>query len=419
MKKQIIISALATFITFSFSFFDSLSAQEVGETVTAMTAVPMNSGQSYVPWRGLKNNLERIRKTNPDNYAVPYYLGLVYLREGNRDAAIQEWESYLGMAPQDFKSVSVREQLTILILDQAAERAKQLVGQGSIKGPERPPVEDTLAVLDFKNLATPDFIPFIKALTMIIITDLTKVSQLVLVERFKVQALLNEMELRATGIIDPETAFKAGEFLLAKNITWGEVGTPQQGVVEITAKVGQTLSPSDPVEVRTKGPKENFFELEKQIVFGILGALGLEKEDLSQPVLQALEKYHTTNYLAFMSFGKGLDHLDHKDFAAAKAAFEQAAQADPDFGLSTTLEKSTPKVAITLTAVDNIGAFDVNEDMALEDEAGGEEDISVERIESMDQQIAVERDNITEDTTDFAQEQQEARERFGSIVVHW
>lgn len=402
MKKQFVIFALAS-ITLGCVLLSSLPA--LGE-------------QPYVPWTGLKSKLEQAGASHPDNYAVPYYLGLAYLQEGDQKGAIDQWERYLSLAPEDFKSVSVRERLTILKLDQAAEEARQAVG---LKALERKPVENSLAVFNFKNLATPEFVPFTKALTMSIITDLAKVPQLVLVERIKVQALVTEMNLGATGIVDSETAAKAGGFLLARHITWGEVDAPQD-TVQITAKVGQTLGSTNPVDVQAQGAKEKFFELEKQIVFGIIEALGLTKEQLSASVLRDLEKYHTKNFKAFMLFGQGLDHLDRKDFAEAKAAFEKAGQEDPNFGLSTSLEQATPKAAMTVTGADMAEGGD--------EETGEQEDTSgapaAVQNNALTQSIVAETDNDATEITDVAQNKQEVidraaviEEQKGSITVHW
>ena len=366
--------------------------------------LPALGEQPYAPWAGLKNNLEQAGASQPGNYAVPYYLGLAYLQEGDRNSAIDQWEKYLRLAPEDFKSVSVRERLTVLKLDQAAEEARRAVGMKTL---ERKPVENSLAVFNFKNLSDPEFVPFTKALTMSIITDLAKVPQLVLLERIKVQALVTEMNLGATGIVDSETAARAGRFLLAQHITWGEVDTPRDAV-RITARVGQTLDSTNPTEVQAQGPQETFFELEKQIVFGIIDALGLTKEKLSASVLKDLEKYHTRNFKAFMLFGKGLDYLDRKDFAEAKAAFEQAGREDPDFGLSTSLEQSTPQAPLTVTGVD-----------MAEEETGVEEDTSPAPAEAMVQSIVTETESAALEISDVAQDQQEVTERGGSITVHW
>lgn len=399
MKKKTILDKITIAITFGCVFFTCMFA---------------HAEQAYVPWTGLKSTLERAESSHPDNYAIPFYLGLAYLDEGNRNAAIQEWERYLGLAPEDFTSVSVRERLTILKLDQATDEAIRAIGQDA-KMPTRKPIDNSLAVFNFKNLATKEFIPFTKALTMTIITDLSQIPQLILVERIKVQALVEEMKLGATGVVDPETASKAGGFLLAEHITWGEVGTSDQDTIQITAKVGQTLSTSTPVDVYAEGDLKKFFELEKKIVFGIIEALGLTKEKLSASVLKEIEKYHTKNFNAFILFGKGLDYLDRKDFAEAKAAFEQAAHEDPNFGLTTTLEQSTPKTAITVTATDVI--------TEVGEEAVGAQETSttpaMAPIESMTQSIVVETESAAQDISDVAQDQQEVKTQGGSITVRW
>ncbi|MFH0728429.1 MAG: CsgG/HfaB family protein [Pseudomonadota bacterium] len=447
MKNLIVISALATVLTFGSGFFGVLSGQEIGEKPNALTLTQVPTQNSpYVPWIELKTNLERARSVSPENYAVPYYLGLVYLQEGNRDSAITEWEEYLAMAPEDFKSVSVREQLTVLKLDQVADYARQVVGQSPNEGMESRLKENTLAVLNFKNLATPDFIPFIKALTMILITDLSKISRLVLVERLKAQAVIAEMKLGASGIADPETASKAGRFLLAKRVVWGAVVSPRKEKVQISAIVGETLSSSEPVEVKTEGAPDKFFELEKQIVFGILAALGFHKEVLPPSVLQSLEKYHTTNYKAFMFFGEGLDKLDRKDFAGAKSAFKQALDADPDFNFSSKMEKSTPRRAITLVAVDKKDGANRIENITSEinDVTSEMDDIISEEVSKDAQQVLpgqAEPMNVvtqmsstlvsqssgitsgssgtTKEISDIAQDKLETVTTFGNIIVHW
>lgn len=413
MKKLIVISALTTVLIVGTGFFGILSGQENREKLKALTLtqVPTNDSKAFVPWAGLKNSLERTKSVSPGNYAVPYYLGLVYLREGNRDSAIAEWENYLAVAPEDFNSVSVREQLTVLRLDQMADYAKQIVGQGSTDSLEGRLNENTLAVLNFKNLATPDFIPFIKALTMILTTDLSKVSQLVLVERLKAQAVVDEMKLGATGIADPETASKAGRFLLARNVIWGAVGSPRTDAVRITAIVGETLGPSDPVEVTSEGALDQFFDLEKQLVFGILAALGINKADLSPSALQSVEKYYTTNYKAFMFFGEGLDNLDRKDFARAKEAFKQAVDADPNFDFSSKMEKSTPRKAIPLMTFEEVARD------AEQEPAGLAELVAEATLTSP--ASASQSSGITKEISDIAQDKLETLTQYGNIIVHW
>ncbi len=341
MKNKTTILVLAGLLCFPWGLFSFVHAQEGKEMALAgaYAKSPAKSGQWYYVAMSAKEPLERARSLSPDNYAIPFHLGLIYLREGNRDAAIEEWERYLAIAPEDSKSVSVRERLTVLKMRQATDFAKEVVKRGPVE--TRLP-ENTMAVLNFKNLATPDFVPFIKALTMMIITDLSKVPQLRLVERVKIQALMDEMRLGLTGLVDPAVAPRVGQLLLARNITWGELGVSQEGNLETTSMVCNTLNHTVLGKMEAEGSPEKFFELEKRIVFGILYIMGLSREALEPSVVESVEKVHTTNLKAFIAFGEALDHLDQNDFAEARMAFEKAVQADPDFDLAIEGREATP-----------------------------------------------------------------------------
>jgi len=56
-----------------------------------------------------------------------------------------------------------------------------------------------------------------------LITDLSKVATLQVVERIKMQALLDEMSLGTSGLVDPNTASKVGKLLRAHFISTGDL----------------------------------------------------------------------------------------------------------------------------------------------------------------------------------------------------
>lgn len=47
-----------------------------------------------------KKTLDQAEAVFPKNYAVPYYLGIIYLEEDLRSAAIAEWQQYVLMDPK-------------------------------------------------------------------------------------------------------------------------------------------------------------------------------------------------------------------------------------------------------------------------------------------------------------------------------
>lgn len=287
-----------------------------------------------------KQALEKARELAPDNYAVNYYLGKIYLQENRQDEAIAAWKTYLAGAPADGRAISVRERLAVLEMAQARKFAREALQKGGV-APESIKV-NTIAVTDFKNLGTEKLVPYIKGLTAMIISDLAQVPQIKVLERSKIQAIIQEMVLGLTGLIDRSTAPKLGRMLEARNIAWGEMGTPDQDSLQITSTVTEILASTDIKKTAVQGDKQKFFELQKKLVFGILEGLGLRKADLDPAVLEAVEKIHTTDMEAFIQFGMGVGHLDNQDFSRAKGAFRKAVQIDPGFELAGDAEQAMP-----------------------------------------------------------------------------
>lgn len=292
--------------------------------------------------------LEQAQKTDPGNYAVNYFLGQIYLAAGNRDAAITAWNAYLAGAPADGRSTAVRERMTLLKLAQAREFAKTAAAGG---GDAPPPPADTIAVTDFKNLGPQKLVPFIKGLTAMIISDLAKVPQVRVLERARIQALMQEMQLGlAAGIIDGNTAPKLGQMVQAAKVAWGKIDAPDGDNLEITSIVTEIMGNTNLKETDAQGAMDQFFELQKKLVFGILEGMGIQKADLPDDVRKAVEKVHTTSVDALIEFGTGVDFLDNKNFAQAKQAFAKAAQIDPAFDLAGEAEIATPISDVPVTS---------------------------------------------------------------------
>ncbi len=83
-----------------------------------------------------------------------------------------------------------------------------------------------IAVLDFQNLTGREELQFLeKAIPQILITDLTLCSKVTIVERARLQEILDEMQLALSGIIDEKNAIKVGEVVNANTILVGGIVT--------------------------------------------------------------------------------------------------------------------------------------------------------------------------------------------------
>ncbi|MDM8524986.1 CsgG/HfaB family protein [Desulfococcaceae bacterium HSG8] len=295
-------------------------------------SVATAQGQPHLTGTESEHLLREAKKLRPDNYAVFYYLGLMYLKQGNPDKAMAEWESYLKIAPDDSKSATVREQLTVFRINQAKEYAREAVnGESQIS--EDQIRKHTLAVLNFNYSGPPAYNVLSKGITAMIITDLANIPQIHVVERVKMQALLEEIRLGQTGIINEETAVRAGKLLLARHIVRGEISDSETRF-EIYSVVTETLEARDLGNIQVDGPRNSLFRIEKKVVYGILEVLGIKEEDIIPEIKKAIEKIHTRSFEALLSYSLGLDYQDRGMFAEAGEAFEGALNSDPEFDMA-------------------------------------------------------------------------------------
>lgn len=177
----------------------------------------------------------------------------------------------------------------------------------------------TIAIMYFENKsASSELNPLGKALTQMLITDLSSIKGLQIVERERVDNLLAEIELGELGVTDQETAQKAGKALGADYLVWGDftgddeamcikVKVMETGRVPVTQldkdeqlreisdgranvpaiegskKVVATQSEIKAKEI--KGKRDDLFKLEQEIIDTIGVALGVDtsaKRELSK-----------------------------------------------------------------------------------------------------------------------------------------
>jgi hypothetical protein len=148
------------------------------------------------------------------------------------------------------------------------------------------------------------------------------------VERVRLQALLEEMKLGQTGIVDTKTAPRVGKLLGARNVI---VGNLALGSIKATT----TLASADPGTVKgsvtASVDKEKFFELSAFIIRGIAGMMKIELTDEER---KAIGVPHTKVYKALVHFGNALDALDAGKWKEANDYFSMALKEDPMFDLA-------------------------------------------------------------------------------------
>ncbi|MFW5810828.1 MAG: tetratricopeptide repeat protein, partial [Thermodesulfobacteriota bacterium] len=289
------------------------------------------SGQIPEAVSALKAALQQ----NPDAADARYYLGLAQLKADRRDEAIQNWEEY---ANPDAPIVQgeVKKQLTLLKINDSLQFAKEALDQeASLQ--TQPPEPNSVAVFYFKDLSPDNQFKYLqKALASMIITDLSRVESLNVIERLKVQYLLEEMELGSTGIVDQSTAPRTGRMLGAEHLV---VGILDSGSIVNQTGVASTQKKDVIASFNFREDQENFFVLQKEIVNKILQVLNARVKPSEK---RKISRYHTTNRKAANFYGQGLDARDQGKWKEANVFFRKALKEDPNFFLAFWQSDNTP-----------------------------------------------------------------------------
>jgi tetratricopeptide (TPR) repeat protein len=264
---------------------------------------------------------------HPDAADARYYLGLAQLKADRRDEAIEHWEEYENPdAPivQD----AVNEQLTLLKINDSLQFAEAALAREAALQTS-PPQPNSVAVFYFQDLSPDNQFKYLqKALASMIITDLSRVVSLNVIERLKVQYLLEEMELGSTGIVDQSNAPRTGRLLGAEHLV---VGTLDSGSIVNQTGIASTRKKEVIASFNLKEDQGEFFELQKKIVTNILQVLNAR---VTPSEKRRISRYHTKSLKAATFYGQGLDARDRGQWKEAKVFFGKALKEDPDFFLA-------------------------------------------------------------------------------------
>ena len=186
----------------------------------------------------------------------------------------------------------------------------------------------TVALTYFDNHSgDPSFDALGHGLADMLITDLSELSTLRIVERSRLNDIMEELELSESSFVDPSTAAKLGQGLGATLIVTGSFTTiaPQ---MRIDARVVHVASGEVAFSTEVTGPQEEFFLLEKELALALAEQAGATITFREQA---RLGQVATESFDAFSEWSNGLKAMDQQAFIEAKAAIDRAKEADDSF----------------------------------------------------------------------------------------
>ena len=294
-------------------------------------------------WNEAKQSLEEARKMFPENYTAPYYLGLIYLNEGNTSRAIAQWQHYVSLDPESENSMKIRKNITLLLHEQAQEYARQAIEDESALA-DAVLAGNVVAVTPFQNLGSADLGPLGKGMAAMVIHDLAQVDDFTVVERIKLQVLLDEVKFGTSGLVDAKTAPQVGKMLKARHVIAGNLADLEKESLQIASVVVDAKRDETIGTQQVQGKLKKFYDLEKDIACGIVEDLGKDCKDMPK----AFKRVHTKSLPALSAFSYGLDHFDRQEYDEAREKFQEALDKDPDFDLAQTALIATPFSAMLL-----------------------------------------------------------------------
>jgi tetratricopeptide (TPR) repeat protein len=267
----------------------------------------------------------------------------------NLDGAIVAWRRYVAAAPSGLAEARrLRGYLTLLDRQAARQFARAAVARERATAA----VAGRLHVAVFPFVGqSPGATGFSRAAAALITADLAQVPALTVLERARIEQLLQEQRLAGSGLVDPATASARGQLLGAGTVIAGSVlsepgpAGPGSGRYKINTAMSDVGAGRLLATQEAAGQQAEFFRLEKQIVYGILEALGITE------LPPRVHKVHTRSWAAYARFATGLQLMAEDRFDEARAAFQAALQADPAFELAEQALWDTPEQGLGIDEI--------------------------------------------------------------------
>jgi tetratricopeptide (TPR) repeat protein len=294
----------------------------------------------------IQNLLQAFFQDSTDGRTL-FYLGTAFEITKKYDMAMDIYRRYTDVNPSSNIRSSIEgrmEKLMRLKMEMAAEQALAEEASIQVNGFS----DSTIAVLYFQNMGkNPELDPVQKGLADMVITDLSRVKKLKVVERLRLQKLLEEMNLGMTGLVDDRTAPRIGKLLGASLLVKGTFMDLTGEKLRIDAGLIPVKKSSKFQTSHVEDQLQMIFKMEKELVFKVIERLGIR---LTQEERDAIEIPATENLLAFMAYSNALDYEDRGMYDQAAEFYREAIKLDPNF--TQVQEKLTVSENLSVSTMD-------------------------------------------------------------------
>ena len=289
--------------------------------------------------------LETASRLDPKDGTTSLYLGMTAEAQNDLPAAKRAYASYLQFGRTSRVRAQLQSHLASLTRKELALEAKAAVQQeaslGAVAGSPR-----TVAVLPLRFSGSDSALrPLERGFADLLTTDLGRSSQLTLVERGRLQALLDEVALQSSGATDSTSNVRVGRLLRAGRLVQGALLQLPGSQLRVDAAVVNV--PTTQIQGTAQGADQldAVFDLEKKIALDLFRELGVT---LTVAERNAVEQRPTRSLAAFVAYSRGLVAEDQGRWDDAGRYFDDAVRLDP--GFSAAQQRSSDSHAVSAGA---------------------------------------------------------------------
>jgi len=315
-------------------------------------------GIAYHRNRQNEKAVEKFRQAlrfRPTNGRALLYLGLSYEQQEMYAEAVSVYRIYSRLSVLDPMRREMQARIREVHLQELQREIRQNLSALEA-GRIQPPEPNTVAVLYFRNLSqSNELAPLLKGIAEILTSDFGKVKSLRLVERIKLQVLLDEMQVSSSEFFDQVQSPKAGRLLGAGQLISGGIERLSETSLQISA--GAIITATGELRgdgAQATGSLAEILALEKILFFDLIRDLGMK---LTEAEIEAIRPLPTKNILAFIAFCKGLDFEDKNQLDEATAQYERAMQLDPGFAIARQKREQVDVQRLSLSTIDKLSDY--------------------------------------------------------------
>lgn len=270
------------------------------------------------------------------------HLGRAYIAQNKRDKAREAIRTLVQLEPPLVELDPDRQPPPLMNL--YYDVRKEMDGGYAVK---KDPGLQTLAIMDFANSSIDQnerFDPLSKGFPSMMINVMSGATDLKVVERERIQWLLNEIKLQQrANVVDQSTAVRAGKLLGVHAVLFGSYIVHDEEMW-MSARLVKVETGEILLAEKITGDPDKFFELIDELSEKVTRSINVEMEEAESERMGS-----TTESLdAMLAYADGLDELEDGNYRAAREDFLLALEHDPDYTQARVKAKSLePMLAST------------------------------------------------------------------------